>query len=168
MADVLSELIARKASLLQEFSDLQVELKQVYADHQRAVDEAQTKLRTDHKRIMQSLHHIQQLIEKGDWVEQLRAIASDPEMARPRFQVNQRVFRDHTWETGETFRDVGVIKGLVWNQPEHKPGWWYWVDFKELPSSPWLRLPYMETCCEDELHPAPILSAVNCFAWWGS
>lgn len=162
MADVLSELIARKASLLQEFSDLQAELKQVYADHQRAVDEAQAKLRTDHKRILQSLHHIRELIDKGDWVEQLRAIASDPEMPRPRFQINQRVFRDYTRETGETFRDVGVIKGLVWNNPDFRPGWWYWVDFKELPSASWLPLPYMESCFEGELHAAPTLSLARC------
>lgn len=159
MAEALSELIARKAALLQEFSDLQADLRQVYADHQRTIDEAQAKLRTEHKRIVQSLHYIHELIEKGDWVEQLRAIAADPDMTRPKFQFNQRVFRDYTHSvTGEVFRDLGVVKGLVHNKPEYSPGWWYWVDWRDLPSSPWIKLPHMEPCTEDELYHAPTLS----------
>lgn len=169
MSDHLSELIARKATLLQQIEDVQSEFKQVYTNHQRLIDQAQAKLNQEHKQLAEKLNELRALVRSGDWTEQLRLIGSSPEMTRPKFRLNQRVFSDYTAEdTGITSRDFGVVKGLMFNHPDCSPGWWYWVRWDELNSAPWLKVPHYESCHESELFAAPSPSLTNHFVWCGT
>jgi hypothetical protein len=72
--------------------------------------------------------------------------------SRPKFDLFQRVETTFVNEFGEAFVDRGIVLGVCLNPPHwSKPGWVYWIEWTDSPSSPHIPLPCFDESHESEL-----------------
>lgn len=152
MADIISVLIARKSLLLDQVELAQAEFKSTISRHQQAIEQLQAELTAERKKFNAVLGDLKQMVELGDWIDQLRLLRGDRQTPWPRFRFGERVELEwHCEERQMTFIDVGTVTGMCYGYPDQKEGWWYWVKWTSLPSSDWLPVPHIESAHEDEL-----------------
>lgn len=152
MADIISVLLARKSLLLDQVELARSEFKRTISDHQQAIEQLQAQLTADRKKFNAVLGDLQQMVELGDWIDQLRLLRGDNQTPWPKFRFGERVeMETYSEERDATFIDVGVVTGMCYGYPDRKEGWWYWVKWTSLPSSDWLKVPHVESAHESEL-----------------
>jgi hypothetical protein len=152
MADIISVLLARKALLLDQVELAQAEFKHTISRHQQEIEQLQSRLSEDRKRINAVLGDLKHMVELGDWIDQYRLLRGDEPMPWPRFRFGERVSLEyHCPDRQQTFVDVGVVVGMAYGRPDRSPGWWYDIKWVELQSSPRLPLPHFDEAYEDEL-----------------
>ena len=152
MADIISVLIARKALLLDQVELAQAEFKSTISRHQQEIEQLQSRLSEDRKRINAILSDVKHMVELGDWIDQYRLLRGDSPMPWPKFRFGERVSLTYFCdERQELFRDEGTVTGMCYGYPDRKEGWWYWVKWTHLPSSTWIKTPHVEPAHEEEL-----------------
>ena len=152
MADIISVLIARKSLLLDQVELAQSEFKSTISRHQQAIEQLQAELTAERKKFNAVLGDLKQMVELGDWIDQLRLLRGEQQTPWPKFRFGEWVSVPYySEERNETFIDVGVVIGMVYNSPNYSPGWWYFVKFAEMPSSPGLPMPYVDDVPECEM-----------------
>jgi hypothetical protein len=98
------------------------------------------------------------LVPGSDSVQNRSEIAIPPTMPQPKFWFGQQVCVEYECDDeldpvnlGKTFRDYGVVVGMVYQQPEYGDGWAYWVKWGKLSLDSWTEMPYTDAAREDEL-----------------
>ena len=152
MADIISVLIARKSLLLDQVELARNEFKSTISRHQQAIQDLQRELTEDRKKFNAVLGDLQQMVELGDWIDQYRLLRGENQTPWPKFRFGEWVSVPYYCEErAETFIDVGVVVGMIHNPADRSPGWWYFVRFTEMPSSPGLSMPYIDDVPEGDI-----------------